>query len=235
MRTWSIFPRMSWSVYVINLNNRTDRWQTSLVQLEKLGWRAQRVEAIDNATDKKIYTNPAVAACWLSHKKALKEFLLTKNTHALILEDDFVVNGNLTGNEIQKLINCDLDFIQLGFLYTTVLERIYIKIENTYDLMIRLYGLFEKFVLHNKVSKKLLVQERESLPYELVFADIRPGAHSYVLNRKAATFLISVNEPIFLSTDDLYMSLGEMRYIRMARFRKSKVAQTNSVSSINPR
>lgn len=220
---------------MINLNNRTDRWQTSSVQLDKLGWQGQRVEAIDSPADSKIFTNPAVASCWLSHKKALNEFLLTKDTHALILEDDFEVKGNFNETEIQKLTDCDLDFIQLGFLYTTILERIYIKAENIYDLLIRLYGLLEKGIKNKKVSRKLLVQERQSLPFGLVFADIRPGAHSYILNRKAATFLISVNEPIFLSTDDLYMSLGHMRYLRMARFRKSKVGQTNSASSINPR
>jgi GR25 family glycosyltransferase involved in LPS biosynthesis len=226
---------MTWSIFIINLNDRVDRWQHSLIQLEKLGWSANRVQAIENPAGTKFFTKPAVASCWLSHKKALSEFLLTESTHALILEDDFEVGVALNENDFQSFMNSDLDFIQIGFLYTTLLERIYIKLENFYDLAIRMYGFFEKVLWSKGVSGKLLIRERLSLPQDFVFADIRPGAHCYFLNREAATYLISVNEPIFLSTDDLYMSLGKMRYVRMARLRKSKVSQTNSQSSINPR
>jgi|694.fasta_scaffold10592_10 GR25 family glycosyltransferase involved in LPS biosynthesis len=226
---------MAWNIFVINLNDRVDRWQHSLTQLEKLGWNAHRVQAIESPADSKFFTNPAVASCWLSHKKALSEFLLTESTHALILEDDFEVRVALNETDFQCLMKSDLDFIQIGFLYTTLLERIYIKFENFYDLTVRTYGFFERILWNKGVSEKLLVRERLSLPYDFVFADIRPGAHCYFLNRKAAAYLISVNDPIFLSTDDLYMSLGKMKYVRMARLRKSKVSQTNSQSSINPR
>lgn len=226
---------MTWSIFVINLNDRADRWQHSVIQLEKLGWGAHRVQAIEHPSGSKFFTNPAVASCWLSHKKALNEFLLTESTHALILEDDFEVGVALNETDFQCFIASDLDFIQIGFLYTTLLERIYIKLENFYDLAIRTYGFFEKILWNKGISGKLLIRERLSLPHDFVFADIRPGAHCYFLNREAAAYLISVNEPIFLSTDDLYMSLGKMRYVRMARLRKSKVSQTNSQSSINPR
>jgi GR25 family glycosyltransferase involved in LPS biosynthesis len=226
---------MSWSVLVINLNSREDRWIHSTKQLEKLGWRARRIEAIDNPADTNFFTNRAVAACWLSHRKALNEFLQTEDTHALILEDDFDVRDSLVENDFLEFSRTDLDFIQIGFLYTTIFERIHIKVENIFDLVIRIFGYFEKILRKKQVSTKLLVQERKELPYDLVFADIRGGAHCYFLNRKAASYFVSLNEPIFLSTDDLYMAAGRMRYLRMARFRKSRVGQTNSISSINPR
>jgi GR25 family glycosyltransferase involved in LPS biosynthesis len=226
---------MSWSVFVINLNSREDRWNHCTNQLKELGWNARRIEAIDNPSDNDFFTNQAVASCWLSHRKALNEFLQTEDTHALILEDDFDVQDSLDENDFLEFSRSDLDFIQIGFLYTTVFERIHIKVENVFDLVIRIFGYFEKILRNEQVSTKLLVQERKDLPRDLVYADIRGGAHCYFLNRKAALYLVSLNAPIFLSTDDLYMAAGRMRYLRMARFRKSRVGQTNSLSSINPR
>jgi len=92
------------NTYVINLERSTDRWQYIHKHLSDLGIVHQRVEAIDaqlNNLDKSGYDvvrnkNEYFAplknteiACYLSHIKALKQFLNDSSVeYALVLEDD---------------------------------------------------------------------------------------------------------------------------------------------------
>ena len=229
---------MSYLALVINLTDRHDRWKSSVAEAASVGIPIQRVEACTPAdVTSDIYTLPNVAACWVSHRRAIQTFLDSHANYALILEDDFQIESRDIIKLIQKSIDTDLDFIQLGFLKTTQKETLNIFIENCYDTLIRIYSVFEHLLLRIglKHNHKNLTIERKGLPNKYIFADIRPGAHAYLLNRKAASYMITINDPIFLSTDDLYMSIAPMRFIRMARCRRSAIRQTNSVSSINPR
>jgi glycosyl transferase family 25 len=92
------------NTYVINLERSTDRWQYIHKHLSDLGIVHQRVEAIDaqlNNLDESGYDvvrnkNEYFAplknteiACYLSHIKALKQFLNDSSVeYALVLEDD---------------------------------------------------------------------------------------------------------------------------------------------------
>lgn len=194
-----------------------------------------RISAIEARNVSSFLTKPAVAACWESHCKTLREFLKTKSDYALILEDDFRIDSRDIHELLRESMNSSLDFIQIGFLNTTLKESIYVRIENLYDRIIRIFGHIERKVTSSSVSRKVLVRERVGLSRKFVLCDVRPGAHAYLVNRLAAQYLLQVNYPTFLSTDDLYMALGPMRAIRMARLRTSSVGQIKSQSSINPR
>jgi GR25 family glycosyltransferase involved in LPS biosynthesis len=220
---------------VINLDDRIDRWKHSEKEATKSLLPPIRVRAIEASSVLSQFTSAPVAACWFSHKEAISEFLKTDSLYALILEDDFEFKCRVIDQVIGHAAESNLDFIQLGFLRTTFKESLKIRIENFYDLLIRIYGIFEKLSLKSDMSKKLLVRERKGLSWRYVMYDIRPGAHGYILNRNAAQYILSLNDPVFLSTDDLYKSLGNMRYIRMARLRKSLIRQKEFTSSINPR
>jgi GR25 family glycosyltransferase involved in LPS biosynthesis len=220
---------------VINLDDRIDRWEHSEKEVAKSLLPPIRVKAIEARSIVPQFTSAPVAACWFSHKEAINEFLKTESLYALILEDDFEFKCRVIDQVIVHATESNLDFIQLGFLKTTFKESLKIQIENTYDLLIRIYGVFERLFLKSETSKKLLVRERKGLSWRYVMYDIRPGAHGYMLNRNAARYILSLNDPVFLSTDDLYKSLGNMRYIRMARLRKSLIRQKVFRSSINPR
>jgi glycosyl transferase family 25 len=92
------------NTYVINLKHSTDRWQYIHKHLSKLGVVHQRVDAIDAELhnlnnsgydvirNKNEYFAPlknTEIACYLSHIKALKQFLDDPSVeYALILEDD---------------------------------------------------------------------------------------------------------------------------------------------------
>jgi len=92
------------NTYVINLERSIDRWQYIHKHLSDLGIVHQRIDAIDaqlNNLDKSGYDavrnkneyftplKGAEIACYLSHIKALKQFLNDPSvSYALILEDD---------------------------------------------------------------------------------------------------------------------------------------------------
>ena len=220
-------------VFVINLDTREDRWRDVIGQEKKLSSVVSRVRAITpTEVSSHYFTSANVAACWMSHRKAMEEFLATGFDFAIILEDDFKIIGKTLGYDIESFIPSNLDFLQIGFLKTSNLERTYIFLENCYDALIRTYGLLEKVIFRKAISRKRLVAERQELSWRYVPNDIRPGGHAYIVNRKAAKYFLQVNDPIFLSADDLFMAAGPMRSIKMARLRKSAVRQSGSTSSI---
>ena len=204
-----------------------------MAQSHKVKFPLKRVDAVKpHEVKSEIFTTPNIAACWESHRKAMVQLIESGDDFALILEDDFSISNRTLNFDLEEFRNAGLDFLQLGFLKTTWRETIYITVENLFDRFVRLYGRIESIFFRSPASRKLLVRERAGLSSNFVFADVRPGAHAYIINREGALYFTQLNKPIFLSTDDLYMATAPMRRIRMARLRKSVVSQSGSASSI---
>jgi len=221
------------SVFVINLSNLEDRWSECKRESKKWGIELTRITAVDsNHVTSVHFTTKNIAACWESHKLAMSHLLSSNADYALILEDDFEILNPELLLLLDDFRHTGLDFLQVGFLTTSIREGFYIVIENCYDYFIRIYGIAENLFTKSRVSAKKLVRERKNLNRRFVLSDIRPGAHAYLLNRNAAKYFFQVNNPIFLSADDVFMAAGPMRSIKMARLRKSIVSQSGSVSSI---
>ena len=95
---------MKMQTYVINLDRSVERWQRIHTHLCDLGLAHQRVDAIDaqsqilensgynlkrNRTEYFLPLKRAEVACFMSHLKALKQFLEDSDVeYGLILEDD---------------------------------------------------------------------------------------------------------------------------------------------------
>lgn len=92
--------------YVINLDAATDRWsfvQNSFAQSQLVLCRVPAIDAKLLAFPHRDYaehryrwfhgraTNQRELACYLSHLKAIETFLGTKESHAIIAEDDIVL------------------------------------------------------------------------------------------------------------------------------------------------
>lgn len=224
--------------YVINLNSRKDRWESVEKQIQSLGVPLIRVEAVSkNDVLVEPFVTSAVAAAWYSHKKAMSLFLGTQDEYALILEDDFLLQARWANFEFAKYQSLDIDFLQIGYLVTTPLDLLEMKIKATADLFLKLLT----WVAHTRVMKKtnirnkVLIREQLNLPLHLVASDIRPGAHAYIVSRKFALAMQQINSPVVLSTDALYIAMGWMRSFKFVRFRKSIISQSDSVTSINER
>jgi GR25 family glycosyltransferase involved in LPS biosynthesis len=224
--------------FVINLSARTDRWNSVEKQGDALGIPLTRVDAIskDDAFSEPFVTS-AVAAAWYSHRKAMKLFLETDDEYALILEDDFILQSRWSNFDFSIYQSLKIDFFQIGYLVTTPVDLLEMKIKGTVDFFLKILTrvAYARVFKKNNLRNKFLIQEQLGLPFHLVANDIRPGAHAYIISRKFALAMQQVNSPIMLSTDSLYMALGWMRNLRCVRVRKSVVSQSDSVTSINER
>ncbi len=93
--------------YVINMDGARERWQLMEGQLDALGLPYERFAAIDgkalggthpdfSALSYRLMHGrrfiPGEIGCYLSHVGALKAFLASGHDHALVLEDDVVID-----------------------------------------------------------------------------------------------------------------------------------------------
>ena len=227
-------------MYVINLEQRTDRWGSVESESLKNKLELTRVDAVVagsiNASEC-IYMPPGVVATWKSHQAAFREFLSTSDPFCLILEDDFVIPRMTRKLHIALQEGyASFDFIQVGFLITSRIEYIDFKFQNLFDILKKFFS-FEFFPIDSikYLKGKLTISEQKGVPSELVLNDIRAGGHGYIISRKFAEAGLKMNEPVFFSTDGVFMALGKSRSFKMARFRKSVIDQTDSLTSVSQR
>jgi GR25 family glycosyltransferase involved in LPS biosynthesis len=226
--------------FLINLDDRPDRLASAIAQLKSHGIPYQRVSAIsarDGSTSDNPFVTSGVAAIWLSHVKALREFVDSGQPYGIILEDDFDVKCNLKQMS-RALAYCDgQDFLQIGYLITNIVDYIEYKLSNLVDFFAKILNRFSKILIFsdNFLSNRFLVYDQDGVPFQVVTHNVRPGAHAYIVSRTFAQTLISFNNPILFSADQFYMSLAQMRSFRMGRLRKALVLQTNSQSSVSQR
>lgn len=87
-------------VYVINLNRRPERLASITESLRRLGLSFERIAAVDgaelSAAEDTVRTlGRAEHGCLVSHYEALRRFLASNETAALVLEDDAKVASDL--------------------------------------------------------------------------------------------------------------------------------------------
>ena len=226
--------------FVINLASREDRWASVLEQQNYLGLDIQRVEAVTREEITNVdepYVANGVSATWKSHQKAMQLFLESNENIALIMEDDFLIRKNFK-NRIEKIVRFDnFDFLQLGILKPSPTAGISLFTSNTRDLLLKILAKICSLDIAflRKYSEKVLIREQDGVPYFLVCSDIRAGGQAYLVSRDFALAAQKMNQPAFLSSDGVFMSIGGMRSFRMFRLRKSLVKQTNSPTSVESR
>jgi GR25 family glycosyltransferase involved in LPS biosynthesis len=183
--------------------------------------------------NRRAYLDPPVEACFESHLRALAKFIDSGAEFALILEDDFLVSSSLLSVDLNLAAKFDFDFLQIGFLRTTIFQSISILNKNLFDLFYKFGAILIRHGLSPRFLKtKQLFREQLGVPRKIVLNDIRPGAHAYVVSRKFALAMQDVKGPVFLSVDGLYIALGLIKIFKMGRLRKNLVKQSGSSSSI---
>jgi hypothetical protein len=227
-------------MYVINLEQRTDRWVSVISESLKNNLELTRVDAVvagSMDTSECVYMPPGVVATWKSHQAAFRKFLSTSDPFCLILEDDFVIpKMTLKLSLALKEGYKSFDFIQVGFLITSRFEYFDYKFQNLFDLLKKFlsFGFFPIRKI-SYFANRLTISEQKNVPSELVLNDIRAGGHGYIISRRFAEAGLEMNKPVFFSTDGVFMALGKSRSFKMARFRKSLINQTNSPTSVSQR
>jgi len=217
--------------YVINLDSRDDRRSEFYSQVDKAGILVERVSAIQSDSIGENHTTPpGVTACWLSHQKALKQFLDTGEAYGIFFEDDAVFgkSGLEFVRDFDKYQKPDFDLLQIGYL------RKHGKLDS---------GEID-FVVHWKTKFSLILQKIRSsnrkqtqiLGGQLLVADsFEAGTHAYICNRAMAKRLVTFNNPVILAADLALIQVARSKQSKCFRLSHSLVGQSDSFSSINLR
>lgn len=222
-------------IYLINLDSRIDRLSHSKNQAMKHGIPFERVSAVvpeEPLPFNTLISAPAFA-CLQSHLKALRTFLQTSESHALILEDDFqILKPAHFKIFIESRVFEHYDFVQLGFLQMGLRHRIDLFAIYIEHILIRMLSQFLKIIGNKNLVKRLRLRRIQGIPRGFLPDDIRSGAHCYVVSRNFAQTILFLNNPAFLTIDSLYGTLPWNHHFRMIRTTRSWVDQTDSKSSI---
>jgi GR25 family glycosyltransferase involved in LPS biosynthesis len=225
--------------YVINLENRKDRWKSVLSQADELQVPLIRVEAVSMSTlnGKPLFVAPGVAATWNSHPLAMETFLASGEEYGIILEDDFLITRKWNLKRIEVALRLNPDFFQFGYLITSPIDRVNLFLNNQLDCLLKILVRFHKYIpkFGVRIGSKLLVSEQRGLQWDIVPNNIRAGGQAYLVSRKFAQASQFMNSPAFTSADGMFMALGDVRSFRMFRHRKSLINQTNSPTSVHQR
>ena len=222
---------------VINLDSRTDRWSDATKQAHLFPEGITRISAFEAkliATTDLTFVPSGVVATWKSHLLAYSTFLKSStDSHCLILEDDFVI-----GQETQFLrsltLSSHFDFFQLGFLTPHPSDFAYRVVWDLQSLALQAFALAAKLhpLKNLSIFKSKSVLDAATTPRNTVLHDIHAGGHAYIVSRKFATHALEINNPVFLSTDGVFMALAKSRAFKMGRVRTSLVGQSGSPSSV---
>lgn len=175
-------------IYLINLKERTDKLKTSKFQLDLLGLNFSVVEAINGTLlkskhfkpkieDVNIFTGiknlkttlkiiksskrtPGQIGCWLSHLKALDIIIQNDDSMSLILEDDFVADGNAIDlmNKYISQLSKDLDWDLLYVGHCDAVQRCSLFLDKTKKLCftnVRVNCLHGYVLKNKKVAETL--------------------------------------------------------------------------------
>jgi glycosyl transferase, family 25 len=114
------------SIYVINLEERKDKKNNIMTELNNNNLNAEIIKAYNgkyldleklNPISEKRKLRKGEIGCYLSHFECWLKFLKSNQEYALILEDDAVLGYDFQ-NKLSKIYN-DLNGIEFDFMYLT--------------------------------------------------------------------------------------------------------------------
>jgi GR25 family glycosyltransferase involved in LPS biosynthesis len=223
---------------LINLEDRVDRLTSSNIEAAKINCELVRINAVDAHSILEVpeFLTKGAFACWESHKIAMQRLIDSPYSFAIIFEDDFRIE------EISKFLRLvdspeifeHVDIFQFGFLVNDYKERVDLIFKNLENFFFSALGKINVSLFGKRISfvHRLRVRRKNNLPTDWVADDFRAGAHTYLVSRSAATKILKLNSPAFLTTDAFYSSLNSEKAFRIFRSYKSLVGQINSQSSI---
>jgi hypothetical protein len=228
-------------IYVINLDDETQRWSSSQKELTKMKLTALRFSAV--CKDKISITEPSlvtngVKACWESHRGVFQEFLSSNQEYALVLEDDFSLQKL---RSIRALLSKEeyrgFDVIQIGFITPGIHRKFDQLYKNLEALVFWIVARSASIMLNEKthLQKRLRIRIAMQTPFGWVPDDFLPGTHSYIISRKAAELALELNQPQFLSADDFFTAWAKMRSVRFIRTMLSFTKQKKFKAFSGPR
>jgi GR25 family glycosyltransferase involved in LPS biosynthesis len=227
---------MTYSIYVINLDNRSDRLSTSKSQLNAEALDFERISAVDGELlEENLFQTPNVQACWKSHVLAYKTFLKSESDYAVILEDDFHIKRKLDlSRNIEGWTSQEFDLLQIGFISIGIFNKIRWVFEELQKAVFRFVGLVAFLFQLDKLASRLRVREASGVNFSITVSSFFPGTHAYIISRKLASAIVNEGANNF-SADEYFIALAKMRALRIGRLWRSRIGQNGSTPSISRR
>jgi GR25 family glycosyltransferase involved in LPS biosynthesis len=227
---------MKIGIFLINLDDRRDRLDSATKQLNEIDLKFTRVSAVSSRdVEENLFLTEPVLACWKSHIKTYSRLIASDLEYALVLEDDFLIkNPKKFSSFLESLYMEQFDLLQIGFLLPGMFNRMRWIFEELEKLIFYSLGLISRNLGLKSLSQRLRIAEARSVSVRFTQSSFLPGTHAYLINRKMALALMSLDSPQF-SADEFFIALSKMRSFKMARFWRSLITQSNSAPSINDR
>jgi GR25 family glycosyltransferase involved in LPS biosynthesis len=227
---------MKIGIFLINLDDRRDRLDSATKQLNEIDLKFTRVSAVSSRdVEENLFLTEPVLACWKSHIKTYSRLIASDLEYALVLEDDFLIkNPKKFSSFLESLYMEQFDLLQIGFLLPGMFNRMRWIFEELEKLIFYSLGFISRNLGLKSLSQRLRIAEARSVSVRFTQSSFLPGTHAYLINRKMALALMSLDSPQF-SADEFFIALSKMRSFKMARFWRSLITQSNSAPSINDR
>jgi GR25 family glycosyltransferase involved in LPS biosynthesis len=232
-------------VYLINLDRDEERLSKATAELSKIGLVFRRVSGfvVTSETNVANFVTNSVAGCWLAHRQVF-EMICHANQPGLILEDDIQVGKAYKKiNEIlDKADPGNFDMLQMGFVELALSESVMRKFRDA--IKITEQGLASRInrmhfpFLHSIKRRVRFIEAMNAHKFGKSLGSIKvisdsflPGTHAYLVTPKIAREILKLNQPIFLSADQFFMSLASMRSFRCFRVSRSLINQDLAFTS----
>lgn len=233
--------------YAINLKRDEKRRESLERQFEKSGEIAKLniIEAIDAKTSEtveEIYNNKqdeiivrnitmmsqGEIACFLSHQKALRAFLETNETHAIIVEDDIFLGDEFWQN-LPEIFNwckkheaCFLNFLPAGRRFKNGnVTKLHYKIERLSNFSVVQPFLFPAGAVCYLVSRsvaELLLAQKPFVNYDDAFRCLIVKDCSYFVLLKTIVGLAPFESTIDTSTNFQRSSKKSLTISKIGKF-----------------
>jgi len=227
---------MKIGIFLINLDDRKDRLDSSTRHLNEIDLQFTRVSAVSSRdVEESLFLTKPVLACWKSHIKTYSMLIASDLEYALVLEDDFLIKNPKKFSGLLERLNTEkYDLLQLGFIFPGMFNRMRWIFEEIEKLIFYSLGFVCKSIGLKSFSQRLRIAEARSASVRFTQSSFLPGTHAYLINRKMASALISLDSPQF-SADEFFIAFSKMRSFRVARFWRSLITQSASAPSIDDR
>lgn len=238
-------------IFYINLDSRVDRKDFFLNQFCFSILNPERISAVALSGDNFNIASPGVAGCWNSHQKAYKSLLKSRDSHALIFEDDAIISSKVIRilENLKHLSLDGIDLFQLGYLKDR--NKLTVdsgKIDFLYRWKLIFFTVFRIIISQTKKVKFMnlwrINNNLRSLNFEnewkrimgmnipLVYNSFEAGTHCYIISRRLAQALISFNNnPVIISADLLLIEVANSRIYNCFRVSKSLSSQKSALGS----
>ena len=200
-------------IFLINLENRKDRFKSMNKQLNNLNLNYSRIDAIDGtkvSPPKNLFDNirflieqgrectAGEVGCAMSHIKIWQQIVDENIDYSLILEDDCLLSSKLPILLCSKEIYCNFDYLKIdgcGFFRSANKNE---KTHPKHDLT-----KFKGLIMNKLEANGFTAFQCDPVPYSMV---------GYLISKKAAVNFLKVAKSMYYPIDLLpRYSLGMLK------------------------